>query len=79
VLRRRGVGEGGFAMRGYPLLPAIYVLCLLGIGARVFTLEPFLALAGAVILLTGWPLFRLGHKLFGGRQATSGRPASTAR
>jgi len=36
---------------------------------RVFTLEPQLALAGIIILLTGWPLFRLGHKLFGGRPA----------
>jgi amino acid transporter len=37
----------------------------LGVGARVFTLEPRLAFAGTVILLTGWPLFRLGHTLFG--------------
>src|SRR5882757_4206978 len=30
VLRRRGAGDGGFAMRGYPLLPAFYMVCLLG-------------------------------------------------
>ncbi len=66
VLRRRRIGEGGFSMRGYPLLPALYIVCLLGVAARVFTLEPRLALTGIVILLTGWPLFRLGHKLFGG-------------
>jgi APA family basic amino acid/polyamine antiporter len=66
VLRRRRAGEGGFAMRGYPLLPAFYMLCLLGAAARVFTLEPRLALAGIVILATGWPLYRLGHRLFGG-------------
>jgi basic amino acid/polyamine antiporter, APA family len=69
ALRRRRVGDGGFAMRGYPLLPAFYVVCLLGVAARVFTQEPRLALAGIVILFTGWPLFRLGHRLFGGRQA----------
>jgi basic amino acid/polyamine antiporter, APA family len=65
VLRRRGLGDGGFSMWGYPLLPAFYMVCLLGVAARVFTLEPRLALTGIVILLTGWPLFRLGRKLFG--------------
>jgi APA family basic amino acid/polyamine antiporter len=70
VLRRRRLGDGSFAMLGYPLLPILYIVCLLGVAARVFTLEPSLALAGIVILLTGWPLFRLGHKLFGGRQRT---------
>jgi APA family basic amino acid/polyamine antiporter len=69
ALRRRRVGDGGFAMRGYPLLPAFYIVCLLGVAARVFTQEPRLALAGIVILFTGWPLFQLGHRLFGGRQA----------
>jgi APA family basic amino acid/polyamine antiporter len=68
VLRRRRIGDGGFAMWGYPLLPAFYMACLLGVAARVFSLEPRLALTGIVILLTGWPLFRLGHKLFGGRK-----------
>ena len=65
VLRRRRTGDGGFLMRGYPLLPAFYILCLLGAAARVFSLEPRLALAGIAILLTGWPLFRLGRRLFG--------------
>jgi APA family basic amino acid/polyamine antiporter len=69
VLRRRRAGEDGFSMRGYPLLPAFYILCLLGAAARVFTLEPRLALAGIVILATGWPLYRLGHRLFGGAPA----------
>jgi APA family basic amino acid/polyamine antiporter len=70
VLRRRRTGEGGFMMQGYPVLPALYIACLLGVAARVFSLEPRLALTGIVILLTGWPLFRLGHKLFGGRLLT---------
>jgi APA family basic amino acid/polyamine antiporter len=67
VLRRRRTGEGGFSMPGYPWLPAGYMVCLLGVAGRVFTVEPRLALAGIVILATGWPLFRLGHRLFGGR------------
>jgi APA family basic amino acid/polyamine antiporter len=65
VLRRRRTGEGGFSMLGYPLLPAFYIVCLLGVAARVLALEPRLALAGIAIFLTGWPLFKLGHKLFG--------------
>ena len=70
VLRRRRTGDGGFSMLGYPLLPGLYVACLLGVAARVFTLEPGIALVGLMILLTGWPLFRLGHRLFGGRPAS---------
>jgi APA family basic amino acid/polyamine antiporter len=67
VLRRRRAGDGGFSMPGYPLLPALYIGCLLGVGARVCALEPALALTGTLILLTGWPLFRLGHRLFGAK------------
>jgi APA family basic amino acid/polyamine antiporter len=65
VLRRRHSGDGGFSMLGYPLLPILYIVCLLGVAARVFSLEPRLAATGIAILLTGWPLFRLGHRLFG--------------
>jgi APA family basic amino acid/polyamine antiporter len=68
VLRRRRLGDGGFSMLGYPFLPFLYIVCLLGVAARVFTLEPRLAVAGIGILLTGWPLFRLGHRIFGGRE-----------
>jgi|HubBroStandDraft_4_1064222.scaffolds.fasta_scaffold73846_2 APA family basic amino acid/polyamine antiporter len=73
VLRRRRLGEGGFAMIGYPLLPVLYMLCLLGIAVRVFTLEPILAISGVVILLTGWPLFKLGHWLFAAPESKSSR------
>jgi basic amino acid/polyamine antiporter, APA family len=69
VLRRRRTGEGAFRMWGYPVLPVIYMIALLGVGARVFTLTPRLALVGAAILLTGWPLFLIGRKLFGGVSA----------
>jgi len=67
VLRRRRSGDGGFSMPGYPWLPCFYMLCLLGVAARVFSVEPQLALAGIIIFGTGWPLFRLGERLFGGR------------
>lgn len=70
VLRRRGVGEGGFSMPGYPLLPALFLCCLIGIAGRVFSLEPALAIAGIAVLLTGWPLYRLGRRAFTGRHLT---------
>jgi basic amino acid/polyamine antiporter, APA family len=66
VLRRRRAGDDGFKMPAYPVLPAFYIVCLLGVAARVFTVEPQLAVAGIIVLFTGWPLFRLGNKLFGG-------------
>jgi len=65
VLRRRAGSPAGFAMWGYPLLPAFYILCLLAVAVRVAALQPALALAGGAILLTGWPLFRFGRRLFG--------------
>jgi basic amino acid/polyamine antiporter, APA family len=64
VLRSRRTGEGGYAMRGYPLLPILYLASLLAVAARAFSLEPSLCVAGTVILLTGWPLFRLGRRAF---------------
>ena len=72
VLRRRHTGDDGFAMWGYPLLPAIYMLCLLAAAGSVFSQEINLALSGIVVFLTGWPLYRLGRRLFGG--STSARP-----
>jgi len=63
VLRRRGVGDDGFRMPGYPILPALYMLCLAGVATHVLVTETRLALVGMAILLTGWPLFRLGRKL----------------
>ena len=65
VLRWRQVGAGGFLVPGYPLLPAVYCLCVLGISAHVLVTEPGLALAGILILVTGWPLSRLGRAAFG--------------
>jgi APA family basic amino acid/polyamine antiporter len=65
VLRRRRVGGPGFRMPGYPVLPALFALCLLGVAARVAVTEPRLALAGLVILLVGAPLFSLARRASG--------------
>ncbi len=67
VLRRSPQARGGFAMRGYPLLPVLYIACLLTVALRVAMLQPVLALAGGVIFLSGWPLFRFGRRVFGER------------
>jgi amino acid transporter len=64
VLRHRRTGEGGYTMRGYPLLPALYIAGLLAVAARAFSVDPGIGLAGIAILLTGWPLFRLGRRAF---------------
>ena len=74
VLRRSAQDAGGFAMRGYPLLPAFYILCLLIVAVRVAMLQPALALAGGAILLTGWPLFRFGRRRFGAPRAPEAAP-----
>jgi len=71
VLRRRRTGAGGYEIWGYPLLPALYLACLIGVAARVFSVEPRLAAAGVAILITGWPLYRLGRRLFGPARAGS--------
>jgi basic amino acid/polyamine antiporter, APA family len=63
VLRRRA-GTQGYAMPGYPFLPLLYIACLLGVAGRDFSQEPILSVAGVAILLTGWPLFKLGHRLY---------------
>ena len=68
VLRRRRAGEGGYKMRGYPLLPVLYIGSLLAVAVRAFSVDPRIGLAGIAILLTGWPLFRLGRSAFAARR-----------
>lgn len=75
VLRRRGTGEGGYSMLGYPLLPGLYMACLVAVAARAFSLEPRLAEAGIAIFLTGWPLFQLGRKAFAARTPPDRNPS----
>ena len=60
VLRRRGVGGPDvFRMPGYPLLPALFVACSLGIAAHITLTQTSLALAGAAVFVAGWPLYLL--------------------
>lgn len=76
VLRRRARGhepEGVFRAPAYPLLPALFVLVLLGVAARVAWSEPGLALAGLALMLLGAPLFALGRRATRAKSLASGR------
>jgi basic amino acid/polyamine antiporter, APA family len=75
VLRRRHIGDGGFTVIGYPVLPAFYMLCLLVVGARVLVTETKLAIVGTAVLLFGWPLYWLGRRLFGPSAIGNPQPA----
>jgi len=68
VLRRRGgAADDVFRMPGYPVLPALFVLCLFGVAVHICVTETRLALAGALVFATGLPLFLAGRRLWGAR------------
>ena len=60
--RRRAADTSVFRMPGYPLLPALYVACLLGVAAHILFAETRLAIAGSLVFLTGGPLFLAGRR-----------------
>lgn len=65
VLRRRARGReptGIFRLPGYPVLPAAFVLVLLGVALRVLVAETRMALVGLLLMLAGAPLFVLGRR-----------------
>ena len=66
VLRHRAGAKDEprlYRMPGYPVLPAIFVLSLLGVSLHVLLAQTRLALAGGAVLLAGWPLFLLARRL----------------
>ncbi len=65
VLRRRTAAQLVFSLPALPSLTVLYIACLLAVSFRVFTLDPLVSLTGAIVLLTGWPLFWLGRRVFG--------------
>jgi APA family basic amino acid/polyamine antiporter len=66
VLRGRDTGGGGFRMPGYPVLPALFTACLLGVSLRVLVTETRISLIGLGVLLAGIPLFLIGRRASGG-------------
>jgi APA family basic amino acid/polyamine antiporter len=69
ALRRRDPAGGAFRTPGYPVVPAIFIVCLVAVALRVLWNEPRIAAAGVAIALAGIPLF-LGARLASGRGAT---------
>lgn len=60
VLRRRGEGgggEGAFRMPGYPWLPLLFVLAILGVAAHIAVRQTPTALAGCAVAAVGVPLY----------------------
>ncbi len=74
ALRRRGIGAGGvFAMPGYPILPALFVLFLLGVASRVAFTDPSLAAAGLGVMAAGLGIFFLVKRAGGAHPRVLGR------
>lgn len=60
VLRRRGEGgETAWRMPGYPWLPALFALVVLGVAFDVLVRQTPLALAGAAVVAAGIPIYVL--------------------
>jgi APA family basic amino acid/polyamine antiporter len=60
VLRRRAAGDlesGIFRMPGYPWLPAVFVLAVLGVAAHIAVRQTPTALAGCAVAAAGVPLY----------------------
>jgi APA family basic amino acid/polyamine antiporter len=60
VLRRRGAGsaeDDGFRMPGYPWLPLLFVLAVLGVAAHIAVHQTPTALAGCAVAAAGVPLY----------------------
>ncbi len=67
VLRRRDPEAGAFRMPGYPLLPGLFLACLLGVALHLLVTEPRTSGIGLLLMATGVPLFFLGRRLTGAR------------
>jgi basic amino acid/polyamine antiporter, APA family len=63
ILRRRATaGDNGkqvFKMRGYPFLPACYILVYLAVNVSVFYANPIAAVSGFILFVSGFPLYYL--------------------
>jgi APA family basic amino acid/polyamine antiporter len=63
ILRQRAKKEGEpkdiYKIRGYPVLPALFILVYLGVNISVFYANPMAALTGFVLFIAGIPLYYL--------------------
>jgi APA family basic amino acid/polyamine antiporter len=63
ILRRRakkgGEPAGIFKIKGYPFLPAFYILVYLAVNISVFYANPMAAVSGFILFIAGFPLYYL--------------------
>jgi len=57
--KKESSSKGIFKMRGYPVLPALYILVYTLVNIMVFYANPMAALWGLVLFLSGLPLYYL--------------------
>jgi APA family basic amino acid/polyamine antiporter len=61
ILRRRAAREGErpdiFRMKGYPMLPALFILLYLGVNISVFYANPMAAVSGFLLFVAGMPIY----------------------
>lgn len=78
VLRRRAAGsreEGAFRMPGYPWLPLLFVLAVLGVAAHIAVHQTPTALAGCAVAAVGVPLYALLRRSLDTPDDRGARPA----
>jgi basic amino acid/polyamine antiporter, APA family len=61
ILRQRAKNQGNpeqiFKMKGYPVLPALYIAVYLAVNLSVYVANPSAALSGFLLFIAGFPLF----------------------
>ena len=60
---RKGEKEGVFKMKGYPYLPALYILVYMAVNVSVMFANPHAALWGFILFISGLPLFYIIRKM----------------
>jgi APA family basic amino acid/polyamine antiporter len=65
ILRKRKTGEEGavFRVKGYPFVPALYILIYGAVNLSVLIANPTAFSYGALLFLLGYPLFFLLRRL----------------
>jgi APA family basic amino acid/polyamine antiporter len=57
--KKEGEPNGIYKIKGYPFLPAFFILVYLGVNISVFYANPTAALTGFILFVAGIPLYYL--------------------